>query len=49
MRGSSLTEAAHVAGFADSAHLSRTFRSMFGIAPSFMFERSRLSVTFYEA
>lgn len=46
MRGSSLTEAAHVAGFTDSAHLSRTFRSTFGIAPSFMFERNRLSVTF---
>lgn len=30
--GSSLTEAAHGAGFADSAHLSRTFRRMFGIA-----------------
>lgn len=28
----SLTEAAHGAGFADSAHLSRTFRRMFGIA-----------------
>lgn len=27
----SLTEAAHGAGFADSAHLSRTFRRMFGI------------------
>jgi AraC family transcriptional regulator len=32
--GNSLTEAAHVAGFADSAHLSRTFRRMFGLAPS---------------
>jgi AraC family transcriptional regulator len=28
----SLTEAAHGAGFADQAHLSRTFRRMFGIA-----------------
>jgi AraC-like DNA-binding protein len=28
----SLTEAAHAAGFADSAHLSRTFRRMFGIS-----------------
>jgi len=30
--GAALTEAAHGAGFADSAHLSRTFRRMFGIA-----------------
>jgi AraC family transcriptional regulator len=29
--GTSLTEAAHSAGFSDSAHLSRTFRRMFGI------------------
>lgn len=31
--GHSLTEAAHAAGFADSAHLSRTCRSSFGITP----------------
>ena len=29
--GASLTEAAHSAGFSDSAHLSRTFHRMFGI------------------
>jgi AraC-like DNA-binding protein len=32
--GGSLTQAAHNAGFSDSAHLSRTFRRMFGIAPA---------------
>lgn len=32
--GQSLTEAAHDAGFADSAHLSRTFRKTFGIPAS---------------
>ena len=32
--GAALTEAAHGAGFADSAHLSRTFRRMFGISAS---------------
>lgn len=31
---SSLTEIAHLVGFADSAHLSRTFRHMFGVTPS---------------
>jgi AraC family transcriptional regulator len=37
--GKSLTEAAHAGGFADSAHLSRTFKRMFGVAPgSFQFE-----------
>jgi AraC family transcriptional regulator len=34
MRGRSWTEAAHEAGFADSAHLSRTFRRMFGMNPA---------------
>jgi AraC-like DNA-binding protein len=32
--GETLTEAAHIGGFADSAHFSRTFRRMFGIAPA---------------
>lgn len=32
LAGSSATEAAHLAGFSDSAHLSRTFRSLFGMS-----------------
>lgn len=32
--GASLSKAAHAAGFADAAHLSRTSRSMFGFPPS---------------
>jgi AraC family transcriptional regulator len=32
--GQSLTDAAFSGGFADSAHFSRTFRRMFGIAPA---------------
>jgi AraC-like DNA-binding protein len=32
VHGASLTEAAQAGGFADSAHLSRTFRTMFGIS-----------------
>ncbi|HEY0112186.1 MAG TPA: AraC family transcriptional regulator [Allosphingosinicella sp.] len=34
VRGRTLTEAAHEAGFADSAHFSRTFTRMFGIPPA---------------
>jgi AraC-like DNA-binding protein len=33
-RGASLTNAAHAAGFSDSAHLSRTFRKTFGVKPN---------------
>ena len=32
--GKSLTEAAHAAGFASSAHFSTAFRDMFGMMPS---------------
>jgi AraC family transcriptional regulator len=38
----SLTEAAHSAGFSDSAHLSRTFRSALGIAPTDLTRESSL-------
>jgi AraC-like DNA-binding protein len=33
-RGATLTTAAHMAGFASSAHFSAAFRAMFGLAPS---------------
>jgi AraC-like DNA-binding protein len=36
MQGETLSGAAHAAGFADSAHLSRTARTMFGLPPSAM-------------
>jgi AraC-like DNA-binding protein len=34
LAGASWTEAAHSANFADSAHLTRTFKRMFGVAPA---------------
>ena len=34
MSGESFSAAAHAAGFADSAHLTRTSRRMFGVPPS---------------
>lgn len=36
MQGETLSRAAHASGFADSAHLSRTARTMFGLPPSAM-------------
>ena len=43
--GNSLTTAALSAGFADSAHLSRTVRAMMGIAPEYLFRhRERLVI-----
>jgi AraC-like DNA-binding protein len=41
-RGESLTASAYAADFADSAHLSRTFRRMTGIAPSSILKHSRV-------
>jgi AraC-like DNA-binding protein len=34
VKGASMGDAAHAAGFADSAHMSRTFKRMLGVAPS---------------
>jgi AraC family transcriptional regulator len=45
MAGDSLTTAALSAGFADSAHLSRTVRAIMGVAPQFLFRnRAQLVV-----
>ncbi len=41
--GQSLTRAAHAAGFSDSAHFSRTFRSLFGLDPSSALSQVSLS------
>lgn len=41
LRGKSLTEAAHLAGYADSAHLSRQFKRLFGLSPSVVAANSR--------
>lgn len=47
LSGANLTTAAHAAGFADSAHLSHSFKAMFGLPPRFLFERrSELLVRF---
>jgi AraC-like DNA-binding protein len=37
LKGRTLTEVAHTAGFYDSAHFSRLFHSMFGLPPSKVF------------
>lgn len=46
-KGNSLTEIAHEAGFSDSAHLTRTFRSLLGIAPSALTKESTI-ISFLE-
>lgn len=43
-RGANLTNAAHAAGFSDSAHLTHTWRQMFGVSPTAMIGGAR----FYE-
>jgi AraC family transcriptional regulator len=39
--GRTLTEATHATRFSDSAHLTRTFREMFGVVPSAAFKNCR--------
>ncbi len=43
--GMSLTQAAHQAGFTDSSHFTRTFKSMFGLHPSSIIKHSQLFKT----
>ena len=40
--GQTLTDAAYRAGYADSAHLSRQFKSLFGLSPSIVLKNSRI-------
>jgi AraC-like DNA-binding protein len=42
--GKSLTEAAQIAGFADSAHYSRAFQTAYGRSPTEMFRTRRIEV-----
>lgn len=39
LEGLSLTECAHLSGFTDSSHFSKTFKKMFGVYPSFAVKR----------
>lgn len=48
LAGEDLTAAAHGAGFADQAHLTRTMRETFGLSPSSLFDRRR-TVSFKRA
>ncbi|WP_158597875.1 helix-turn-helix domain-containing protein [Noviherbaspirillum saxi] len=42
-RGENMTSAAHFAGFADLAHMSRSFRKTFGVVPS---ELQKMTIAF---
>jgi len=41
LTGYNLTDSAYMAGFSDAAHLSRTFKKMFGFSPAKILQHSR--------
>jgi len=47
--GCDLTAVAHTGGFADSAHMSRTFQRYFGLAPSFLANARQVEVSAAQA
>ncbi|KTT22158.1 AraC family transcriptional regulator [Pseudacidovorax intermedius] len=47
--GAPLTQVALAGGFSDSAHMSRTFQSCFGLAPSFLADPRRVQLAVDEA
>jgi methylphosphotriester-DNA--protein-cysteine methyltransferase len=49
MKGASLTEVAHTAGFVDSAHYSKAFQTAYGRCPTEMFKTRRIIVFFPNA
>jgi AraC-like DNA-binding protein len=49
LRGASLTEAAHAAGFVDSAHYSNAFQTAYGRSPTDMFKTRRVIVFYRNA
>lgn len=50
LKGATLTQAANMAGFSDSAHFTRTFRENYGVNPSFLFGAGQsISVKFFDS
>ena len=44
LKGGTLTEIAHAAGFADSSHLCRSWQASYGLSPSYARDASRVRI-----